>query len=60
NPTISSISNGAYETSVSSSDTINFSQLLKSTNVDPQQQQQQSIVGNVGNIRSLSPSSHSP
>ncbi|CAF3666483.1 unnamed protein product [Rotaria socialis] len=66
NPTISSISNGANETSVSSSDTINFSQLLKSTNVDlqqqqQQQQQQQSIVGNAGNIRSLSSSSsHSP
>lgn len=33
NPTISSLSNAAMETSVSSSDTLNFSQLLKSASV---------------------------
>ncbi|CAF3367807.1 unnamed protein product [Rotaria sp. Silwood1] len=59
NPTISSISNAPVDTTVSSSDTINFSQLLKSTSVDTQQQQQ-SNVGNAGNIRSSSSSSHSP
>ncbi|CAF0812850.1 unnamed protein product [Adineta steineri] len=58
NSTLSSISNAVIQTPVSSSDTINFSQLLQSTAVDTQQQQQQPIVNNVGNIRSSSSSSH--